>query len=313
MVVFANDKTLEEKLKTEGIKHWKMMEKFFEKAHFVWIDQNGQYKGITETVRYELDSESKQFLLKREKIETLNPDNIFYETITVLNKKYSFEISKKKQETEWRVLSCEKSDKIFLQKENDALLIPMASFAIMGVPLTQLLQFPNFVITNIYQEKVDAHNAIVFDFNLESNNTFVGSINDVKKGTIYVLPENFWAISKVHLIFERQTPKKLVTFQNMINISYSNAKSIPPSIDSVEYILLRGEKVSPIKWISKFEEFTSSHKFDKLHFTLSHYGLPEPDFGERRTNRVRYIIMGLGLLMMIIGAWRMIRERRKRF
>jgi hypothetical protein len=47
-------------------------------------------------------------------------------------------------------------------------------------------------------------------------------------------------------------------------------------------------------------------------FTLSHYGLPEPDFGERRTNRVRYIIIGIGILMMAISAWRMIQKRRER-
>jgi hypothetical protein len=57
----------------------------------------------------------------------------------------------------------------------------------------------------------------------------------------------------------------------------------------------------------------SFDSINKVEFTLSHYGLPEPDFGERRTNRVRYIVIGIGILMMIIGAWRMIQERRKRF
>jgi hypothetical protein len=52
---------------------------------------------------------------------------------------------------------------------------------------------------------------------------------------------------------------------------------------------------------------------DLKRFTLSYYGLPEPDFGERRTNRVRYIIMGIGILMMVIGTWRIIQKRRTRF
>jgi len=44
---------------------------------------------------------------------------------------------------------------------------------------------------------------------------------------------------------------------------------------------------------------------------LSHYGLPEPDFGGHRQNRIRYIFIGIGLLILSIGAWRMIQKRRE--
>jgi hypothetical protein len=48
-------------------------------------------------------------------------------------------------------------------------------------------------------------------------------------------------------------------------------------------------------------------------FTLSAYGLPEPDFdNSRRTNRVRYILMGLGAILILIALWRIIQKRRGR-
>jgi hypothetical protein len=51
---------------------------------------------------------------------------------------------------------------------------------------------------------------------------------------------------------------------------------------------------------------------DVKHFTLSAYGLPEPDFdNSRRINRVRYVLMGLGTIMILIALWRMIQKRRQ--
>jgi hypothetical protein len=50
---------------------------------------------------------------------------------------------------------------------------------------------------------------------------------------------------------------------------------------------------------------TQNHK----RFTLSHYGIPEPDFGERRERRFRYIFMGLGLILIGIAIFRIIRKR----
>ena len=54
---------------------------------------------------------------------------------------------------------------------------------------------------------------------------------------------------------------------------------------------------------------TDPNSFKK--FTLSHYGLPEPDFGERRSSPFRYILMSIGALMIAYALWRIYRERKK--
>jgi len=46
-------------------------------------------------------------------------------------------------------------------------------------------------------------------------------------------------------------------------------------------------------------------------FTLSAYGLPEPDFGPRRMSLFRIAMMALGGLMILIALWRMIMGREK--
>ena len=55
----------------------------------------------------------------------------------------------------------------------------------------------------------------------------------------------------------------------------------------------------------------SDETVPKEEFFLSHYGLPEPDFGEQRTNRFRYILMTIGSLMIIIALWQMYQNRKE--
>jgi hypothetical protein len=62
-----------------------------------------------------------------------------------------------------------------------------------------------------------------------------------------------------------------------------------------------------------FENLRPTDPKDIKRFTLSHYGLPEPDFdNSRRTDRVRYILIGLGAILIVIALWRMIQKRREK-
>jgi hypothetical protein len=62
-----------------------------------------------------------------------------------------------------------------------------------------------------------------------------------------------------------------------------------------------------------FENLCPTNTKDLKRFALSHYGFPEPDFdNSQRTNRVRYILMGLGIIMILFAIWRMIQKRRER-
>jgi len=44
-------------------------------------------------------------------------------------------------------------------------------------------------------------------------------------------------------------------------------------------------------------------------FTLSAFGIPEPDFGEHQTSPVRYLLATIAVLMIIVALWRMYLKR----
>ncbi|MDR1924793.1 MAG: hypothetical protein LBQ66_10505, partial [Planctomycetaceae bacterium] len=52
---------------------------------------------------------------------------------------------------------------------------------------------------------------------------------------------------------------------------------------------------------------------DLQRFTLSHYGIPEPDSGTPRSNKhVRYLLGVLGLFMITITIWKLCKRSRRK-
>jgi hypothetical protein len=312
-VAAATTENLVEKLKTEGYEHWKILDDNFENSHSIWTEENDQYKDKKEVFRYELYNQDGQFSLKKERIEKTNKGDVSYETIVCSNIKYSFEISKQKQnQSEWRVNFCEIGNGAAIKEQEDVISIVKSSYSIFGRSLKELIQSNEFVITNIVEEKINSCNTIVIDFSFQPSDLQKGIFADIKKGKIYVVPERYWTISKVYLELERKERNGVSRFQNIIDITYLDDKSEIPSIRQVVFLLLNDGKTS-ISWISKFEKINSNpNKLSSSVFTFSHYGLPEPDFGERRPNRIRYILIGLALLLMTIGIYRLIQNRREK-
>ena len=62
-----------------------------------------------------------------------------------------------------------------------------------------------------------------------------------------------------------------------------------------------------IKWFYSWQGKCEQN--DKM-FTLSNFGLPEPDFGESRPKRIRYIIMFLGTLMILLAMYQFYQKRK---
>lgn len=59
-----------------------------------------------------------------------------------------------------------------------------------------------------------------------------------------------------------------------------------------------------------FDLHETNPKDDKR-FTLSAFGLPEPDFSERRPSRIRFILMFLGAALIGTGLWQMYKKRQE--
>jgi hypothetical protein len=184
-------------------------------------------------------------------------------------------------------------------------------YSLSGIPLWEIINDKNFSITNIlpYEDNTDfvkMQFTWVMPKDLVPNN-----MSQQIQGDIVFNPMFQWRIERQFIT--------LSTIQNSGNqrISVDIQPEYHTTKEGVSYISIiktyrkYADNISPV-YIAKVGTVSFVPNNEKI-FTLSHYGLPEPDFGERRTNRVRYMIIGIGILMMIIGAWRMIRERRKRF
>ena len=72
----------------------------------------------------------------------------------------------------------------------------------------------------------------------------------------------------------------------------------------------RKEEKTIVEVVQQFDLRETNPKNNKR-FTLSNFGLPEPDFGDRRPNRIRYIMMVFGGLLIAIAVWQMSRKRKE--
>jgi hypothetical protein len=135
-----------------------------------------------------------------------------------------------------------------------------------------------------------------------------------RSGTIDLLTDYYMLVLRANIISSQ------VGFDDQWNFIIENKYDLlPKQEDNIPLIISSQRRCLDIPPISSFRyslNFTynisktnSDISFNR--FTLSHYGIPEPDFGERRTNRVRYILIGLGAIMIAIALWRMIQKRRE--
>jgi len=310
--VVGNDEELMGKLKSEGSKGWAFLEEqCFANRHCIWTEENDQNKDKKEVFRYEFSTDSGLFLLKKLRIDdSAGVDVGFPETIVCLNGKYGFSILKGQQEQDWRVLFCESrknvASRVTQDEEETTISVVKSSFAIFGRSLGDLLQDDGFVITNISEENVDGYNMVLFDFSFQPiKGTQKGMFENIKKGKVYVMPDNHWAISKVLLDLEREESSGSNKFQNSIVVSYANnvSGSDCPQMSRVVFSLIR-QSGATISWVSDFEKFEVSN-LNKNELLLSHYGIPEPDFGERPIGWFRFTMMATGVILIGFALWRM--------
>ena len=233
------------------------------------------------------------------------------EQVICFGKEYSFEINKEKNES-WRVeyiTPRSKVDRLSFptgyenshRQSNDS-----ATNITRYVGAGTLLYGSTFLPTLFSLSEFQITNAEKFFQNGEEKISFT---------FVFLPPEEkyplLFRIEKGNVILDSTT--LLIDEAEMLINNWGNR--------STKYTY---ETTSPIPFLKTLEKIVSENiteKYDFQYFdandinescfTLSHYGLPEPDFGDRKTNRIRYIIMAVGLLMIGVGAWRMIQKRRE--
>jgi hypothetical protein len=217
---------------------------------------------------------------KIEKIEKIEP----LKTIFVSNEENSTQQSKEKR--------------LFLQELCPGLLVYGSNY------LPTILELPEFHIKKIEIDNTTGKKIqVTFEFIPEDDKypLFLRM-----KGHL-ILREDYYLIEKGNLFLlfgEHEEPRQ-------IDIEYDESFSIPfpKNFDKIVNKDFSGKVIDSDNILYELKEID---KPKSSRFTLSHYGLPEPDFdNSRRTNRVRYVLMGIGALLIGIALWKMYKKRRE--
>jgi hypothetical protein len=232
---------------------------------------------------FHISSKTKENnLWKIDKIEKIEP----LKTIFVSNEEISTQQSKEKR--------------LFLQELCPGLLVYGSNY------LPAILDLPEFHIKKIEIDNTAGEKKIQMTFEFIPEDDKYPLFLRMKGHLI--LREDYYLIEKgnLFLIFgEHEEPRQ-------IDIEYDESFSIPfpKNFDKIVNKDFSGKVLDSD---NIFYELKEIDKPKSSRFTLSHYGLPEPDFdNSRRTNRVRYVFMGAGILLIFFALWKIYRKQREK-
>jgi hypothetical protein len=241
--------------------------------------------------------------------------------ITSTNKRYLFRLRKESDEN-WIISELDNNDvseyndiSIFIDNtkgtdffvKNYNLLTSIAPGLVLfrtwlpDVFLSQDFQIEE--INNIIDDGGDEILEVIYKYEPSTEHGY----RNIRSGTLYLLKNHYYLVKKANFdYFDTSfTPRDSA---NLVNeFSFEN-----PFFPALRKQTIKVPKGIEGAWILILEiNEIILNNFPQSEFTLSHYGLPEPDFGERRINRIRYIIMGVGLLLIGWGLWRLIQKQRE--
>jgi len=250
-------------------------------------------------------------------VETTDNDNKDKININCINKDYFFSLTE--NNGSYIVDAVEKIEMPIKEKDFDALSPPFSKeygttkeymirhFALAicsGYKISHRWVFllfgnPSFSIDS-YEDTTNTEGERIVKVSFSCNPT---DDCNIRGGHIELLPERYWQIQSGKVVFwDGETD---YTMDWTINFSNSS-EMIPYDLSFTNKRLdMNCSTNSNIKCVSLNSPIENSR------FTLSYYGLPEPDFGEKRVNRLRHIIMITGLGLISLGIWRIYRRKQE--
>ncbi len=132
----------------------------------------------------------------------------------------------------------------------------------------------------------------------------------LRSGEIFLLPDYGWVVKKAR--YEAIQPDGETRVHCDWNIDYDFSLSdvaLPLVVtDSVNDPTQEPHSFTQ-KW---FYEWKGPCTLDEKAFTLSHFGLSEPDFDESHPNRIRFILVVLGIFMILSATYRIYQKRKNK-
>lgn len=278
--------------------------------------------------------------------DLLNHDQNDYDTVSVVGKNYRFSLRRPKGDKDWFIkeIEFEPANKklatwnfpIYLADPPSHREDPVGYniFNTLGVGLfgldsavnlPYLLSSEWFIINEMKEIEQDGMKQLhlSFEFVLPDFPEVVKKMPDFAKQSLdwkrYTLTGKMILITDYFLVSEAKLHLAYLSFtrDDNIKITYDTETYKTPLPKSYYVFTEYNDYKNGIRTQNTSEQIQNFNLHetkpkDIKRFTLSAYGLPEPDFdNSRRTNRVRYILIGLGAIMIGIALWQMIQKNRK--
>lgn len=237
------------------------------------------------------------------------------------NKKYLFVLEKQSTADQWTINKVESWSKriksgdlwSFLLNPSDAQGLHMElcslysktflSEFILPDDTTSIMSLTSSPLCEVNQCEMLDSGALRMHFTINKTENSSENAADVKKnsfpfqsGSIDFMPDD-WRVIAATLSYGK--------WEESMQCEYDIENEIPT---------LASRKVKTTYGDGTFTEDETKYSFSKkttdpTRFTLSHYGLPEPDFGTTGINWIRWIFLGVGLFAIGWGVWRLSRKR----
>jgi len=170
--------------------------------------------------------------------------------------------------------------------------------------LPSLVKLPEFSVKNIYKISIDGVDKVRVDYEFEPPDPAKYETLSVRSGSL-VLDHRSWLIESGRFDVELSGVRLRYTVQ----CRYEANGSLVPHLK--QRILATSHGGADFSSVFEFD-MVIDNTISPSRFTLSHYGLPEPDFGEHSPSRNRCILLVIiGVFLVTIGVWRMYKKCRE--
>lgn len=246
--------------------------------------------------------------------------------ITGYNKDYTFYIRKEKEGpyTIRTVEELEKMQQSFSWKYRNweeggmQLLVPIdskisayaASLTSVSTPLPEIFTLPGFHVTSIENFGDSSVNKIriSFTFSPETNSP----VEPVRKGSIDLLPDLGWMPVHTEMYLAGDVSDSVDTAPYLQICDYEYQTDYEKPLLKTEFAETKLH--DKLLWNSTAEydlKYVKHGKYPKKRFTLSYYGLPEPDFVEKKFTPFRVFMFVIGLGFILLSVYQLRRNWRR--
>lgn len=173
--------------------------------------------------------------------------------------------------------------------------------------LPALFEQPEFKIESIKRVDEGSDNVIRVNFSYKPKPShYLPLVMNISTGEFDLLPDHCYLVKRGNVAYVDDEPYT-VEFVNDYDFNGEIPLLIRRQTQSFEQNAAKTPQIK--REISLV--YGDIGSISPARFTLSHYGIPEPDFGERRVNRLRYILMTIGGLMIAFALWQIYQKRKE--